>query len=165
MFEGQKITENRFNLIKDSWNLSIESLNGRYESKSSFQNQESKVHKFLWIAVTVELSLSKYLSSITSKDVYFTIFTVFGLIRKKVLSLAASATGAGKLEEISQAFVEVWPIIIPDICYFCYTGKILGAKILHRKRRKLQKIGFCGKIAEIVVYSDTNCENYTQFVK
>ena len=41
--------------------------------------------------------------------------TVFDVVRKKVLSLAVSATGAGKLEEISQAFVEVdLPIVIVD---------------------------------------------------
>ena len=43
--------------------------------------------------------------------------TVFDVVRKKVLSLAVSATGAGKLEEISQAFVEVdLPIVITN-CY------------------------------------------------
>ena len=43
--------------------------------------------------------------------------TVFDVVRKKVLSLAVSATGAGKLEEISQAFVEVDLLIVITNCY------------------------------------------------
>ena len=45
---------------------------------------------------------------------------------------------------------------IPDICYFCNTDKIFGAKILHRKVRKFRKIRFCDKIAYVVVNWDTN---------
>ena len=48
---------------------------------------------------------------------------------------------------LAQTFVMFVSIsVIPDICYFCYTGKIFGTKILHRKVRKLRKIGFCDKI-------------------
>ena len=39
--------------------------------------------------------------------------------------------------------------IIPDICHFCYTGKIFGAKILHPKVRKLKPIGFADHDHEV----------------
>ena len=67
-----------------------------------------------FIISLVEHSIKLKKKNICVIKIYFvkrcqfnTIFHNFFVIRKKVLSLAVSATGAGKLEEISQAFVEV----------------------------------------------------------